>query len=119
MITILRRASLLALVALLCLTGTAWAQADCTLSSEGDYIDAGYEARITEDYEAAVTLYTCALNINAKNPDSLFGRAYSNDELGNYDQAMADYNALLDITPDDGAALNNRGNIFYERGDYE
>ncbi|HEX2907865.1 MAG TPA: tetratricopeptide repeat protein, partial [Phototrophicaceae bacterium] len=91
----------------------------CTLSSEGDYVDAGYDARIAENYEEAVALYTCALNINAKNPDSLFGRAYANNELGHYDEALADYDALLAITPDDGAALNNRGNIFYERGDYE
>ena len=72
------------------------------------------------DYDAALADYQVAVAINNDTPYIQYnnmGLVY--DNLGQPDEALEQYNLALDFNPDYGASLNNRGNIFYDRGDYE
>jgi tetratricopeptide (TPR) repeat protein len=38
--------------------------------------------------------------------------------LDNFDQALHDFNKVIELDPDDGTAYHNRGLIYYNQGNY-
>ncbi|MDR1326259.1 MAG: tetratricopeptide repeat protein [Treponema sp.] len=43
----------------------------------------------------------------------------ANRNMGNYDQAIDDYNQTIRVEPNYAAAYNNRGRSYYAKGDYD
>ena len=60
------------------------------------------------DNRGAIRDYTESLKFNPRNTYSLFNRANSKSELGDYEGAVNDLNLLLSIDPGNGSAMYNR-----------
>ena len=73
---------------------------------------------MNSDYRSAIYSLTKSLDLK---PTSLAysnrGEAYIN--VGEYDDAIADYDRIIAIDPNDAAAYNNRGTAKVHKGDYE
>ena len=84
-----------------------------------DHYAKGYSRFLYEDYRAAITEFSLAIdeksNLLAAYNDR--GLAYTN--LGNYDQAMADFNEAININPNSAFAYNNRGNVYLMKKNYD
>jgi Flp pilus assembly protein TadD len=59
-------------------------------------------------YREAILYFTSAIELDEKgNPDPYVERGFAFDELGDYDQAVADYNLALAVNPVNTVACNN------------
>lgn len=77
---------------------------------------------IEEDYEGVIADATCALELEINPEDQawvLFYRGSAYERLLDYDNAETDLLAVLELAPDDSATLNNLGNVYYGRADYQ
>ena len=73
-----------------------------------------------QQYDKAIEAYDKALQLFPIGTFGMyFGRGYSHLNLGENDQALADFNKSLAINPNYGFALVNRGRIYTESGDYD
>ncbi len=61
-----------------------------------------------DDHIGAIKDYTESLKFNPRNTYSLFNRANSKSELGDYEGAINDLNLLLSIDSGNGSAMYNR-----------
>ena len=73
---------------------------------------------LNSDYQNAIDSFTKSLLLNPS------GLAYSNRgdayiNVGEYDDAIADYNRVIAIDPNDASAYNNRGVAKGRKGDYD
>ena len=67
---------------------------------DSDYLNIdGYYEHINDNYEEAITLYTEALKIYPENPNARDNRARAYTAKEDYDNALADVNYLIRITP--------------------
>ena len=57
----------------------------------------------------AVSASTRANDMNWEDSFAFFNRARTNYYLGNLHEALADYSQVIELTPDDAEAFNNRG----------
>lgn len=78
-----------------------------------------YLALISSDLNEKKVLYTKAIEVNDKFLDALINRGLVNNELGYYDESIADYNKAIDIDNKCALAYNNRGYTKYKQGDYD
>ncbi len=119
----MRRTGLLTFLLLVLSVGLLPARAQdggtCNLDTQEAYVARGNSENNTYDFQNALTDFTCALALNNANLDAIFGQAYDNYQLGNATEALTGYNRFLQLSPNDGAAYNNRGNIYYDRGNYD
>jgi tetratricopeptide (TPR) repeat protein len=74
-------------------------------------------------HEEAVERYTIAIESGRLPEDSLVAaylhHAFAYRALGHHDKAMADYDALVSMTPSSSAGYNARGIAHKHRGEYE
>ncbi|PSB59576.1 tetratricopeptide repeat protein [Chamaesiphon polymorphus] len=69
------------------------------------------------DYTGAISLYNLEIESDEQNAESIFERGKCHQFLGNYSQAIADYNRSLFIDPVGGASQNeNRAEVYYMLG---
>lgn len=73
-------------------------------------------ANIHQEY--AFKDYNKALELNGKNTSVLFHRGTLHARLGNFFQALDDYNRAIKLKPDE-SLLYNRGIIFYQQNQLE
>jgi tetratricopeptide (TPR) repeat protein len=73
-----------------------------------DFNDCQNEVPV-DDYDYVVEVCTAWLEINPLSIDGYFSRAYAQNHLGNYEEAIIDYSKALFLFPKDTAAFNNRG----------
>jgi tetratricopeptide (TPR) repeat protein len=112
--------SLLVLLLLLAAAVPTRAQGGrCDLTTAADFVDRGLQLQNQGDQARAISDFTCALELEPKNTDALFGRGLSLQTSGADARAERDYTALLEIEPDNPNAYNNRGNIYFSRGELE
>jgi len=79
--------------------------------------DAYYRLR---KYREALTDYEKALELNYEHPELLFfSMACAKEELGDLEGALGVYSAIIEDDPDEPAAYNNRGRLYFERGRLE
>ncbi len=76
----------------------------------------------TEDIDLAISDFTAEIE-SGKLQSHELARAYYNrgsayGDLGEYRRAIADYDAALQIDPDDADAYNNRGNVYSNLGEH-
>ena len=64
------------------------------------------------DYAAIVEACDEWLEFNPLDVDAYFTRAYAENELGNYEDAILDYSKVLFMSPKYSAAFNNRGYAY-------
>ena len=58
-------------------------------------------------------------NATPTNADAIFNRARTHYHLGNLEATISDYSRVVELTPDDGEAFNNRGLALDALGDYQ
>jgi tetratricopeptide (TPR) repeat protein len=69
------------------------------------------------DYAGAICLYDLEIESDKQNAESIFQRGKCHQFLGNYRQAIEDYNQSLFIAPVGGASQNeNRAEVYYMLG---
>jgi tetratricopeptide (TPR) repeat protein len=69
------------------------------------------------DYRRAIEDYTQAIRYKGDYADAYFNRAHAHGELGNWDMSIADYTQVIKLEPKNWAAYNQRGKIWYSKGD--
>lgn len=83
----------------------------------------GAEALKAKDYDRAVELFRRASELDHRNDRSysaaLQQRAYALTEKQQYQRAIDDYNAALEITPDDAGTHERRAYAEMKLGDYD
>ena len=77
----------------------------------------GWKFYAAENYKAAVQSFTDAINLNPRNAEGYFGRGTAYNELGDNQNAVADYDKSIAIAPN-FYAYNNRGKAHFELGNY-
>jgi tetratricopeptide (TPR) repeat protein len=60
-------------------------------------------------YNHAITDFTEALRLDPNEPQAFFKRAWTNFRNGEFDKAIADYNAAIDLEPSRACAYAIRG----------
>jgi tetratricopeptide (TPR) repeat protein len=79
----------------------------------------GLSAWGREDYAEAIRLLTKVVERNPKHIDALLFRAAAHGRLGEFDEAMADYNNAVQIDPKFGPAFALRGAAWHDKGEFE
>lgn len=93
--------------------GTVSAIADSGLYNKG------LLALKSGDAQAAVRLFSKALEFDPGNYRYYNDRGVAHKKSGDLEKALADYSRALDIRPDYTNALNNRGVVFLQTGDLD
>lgn len=70
------------------------------------------------EWDEAVADYTAALDIRSDVPEAWLGRAFAYELVGRKELALADFDRLLALTPDDREAILHAAKLRFERGDY-
>src|SRR5699024_8459024 len=81
--------------------------------SEGDT----YFAR--GEYEKAVQAYSEYIAITPSHVKSIYNRGRAYEELGQLDDARADYERVLKIDPKNQNAYLSVGQLYYNEGDFD
>jgi len=85
-----------------------------------DYYNLGiYQAR-QGNQEKAIEYFTKSIEVNPKDADSYYNRAYAQHLLGGKEkQTISDYSKSLELNPNDYEAHMNRGLIYMKMGNNE
>ena len=113
-LTPLRKASLLALIALLLSAGNTHAS-----GSAKEAVNKGMEYGKQGKFNEAITEFNKAIEIDPNSYNAYFNRGIAHKYVGDYDQAIVDYSKVVEINPKADNAYTNRGNIYAEKGDYD
>jgi tetratricopeptide (TPR) repeat protein len=88
-----------------------------------DLLRAGLAARLRDDFEAAISFYTQAIDTGELTQSQLAvvlnSRGVGYDIKGKPDSAIADFNAAIQINGDYGEAYINRGLAWVNKLDYD
>lgn len=71
------------------------------------------------DFDAAVSDYTIAIELNPSAATAFFGRGIAYFNKKSYDLAITDYNKLIELTPKNAAAIAKRGEAYEKNGNTE
>ncbi len=93
--------------------GTSSTKKDDGKKQYSDGLAAAYEG----DYEQAIKLFTKVTKQDRKNADAFNMLGYSYRKLGDYDNALANYQRALDLAPDHLGANEYIGEAYIELGD--
>lgn len=81
--------------------------------------NAGVDKLTTGDYQGAIAEFTAAIEIDPRDPDAFYNRAYSYHVLGQYEAAYADYGNAIQLNPTFADAYGNRCYAAYLLKNYE
>src|SRR5438132_5134960 len=70
-------------------------------------------------FQEAITDYSEALKVKAKEPDIFERRAYAEMQLKNYDRALHDYNEAIKLSPEEPKYYQVRALIYQTKGDFK
>lgn len=70
-----------------------------------------------KNYAVAIALLTELINHNPHNAKDYNNRGLMHFKVGEYDQALEDYNQALSLNPRLDGAYNNRANCYAQKGD--
>ncbi len=71
------------------------------------------------DYQAALSKFNSAINIDPGFSEAYNGRGLVYDALGEYEQAINDFNQAIELMPVSPTPYNNRGCVFIRLGKYD
>ncbi|MBS0208289.1 MAG: tetratricopeptide repeat protein [Planctomycetes bacterium] len=67
---------------------------------------------------AAIEQFTAAVRRNPRDAETIYARGNVLRALGRFDEAIADFNRLVQLAPQ-AAAYNGRGRVWFELGNYD
>src|SRR6476659_1885988 len=70
-------------------------------------------------FQEAITDYSEALKVKAKDPDIFERRAYAEMQLKNYDRALHDYGEAIKLSPEEPKYYQVRALIYQTKGDFK
>jgi tetratricopeptide (TPR) repeat protein len=80
----------------------------------------GLKADLEERWEEAVDAFTKSIELKFSfAAGAYFGRGIAYANLGNYQQAIKDFNKAIELEPDDAYAYNHRGSTYSDLGNYQ
>ena len=65
-----------------------------------------------------IFLLFCSSSVFSQTAEEYFNRGIAKYNLGDYRGAIANYNKVIELNPNDAATYNNRGNAKHKLGDY-
>ncbi len=71
------------------------------------------------DFKAACEAYSKAINLAPNSAGAYSGRAYAQQDLGNYESSLADYSKAIQLSPEYADAYLNRATLRSQIEDYE
>jgi len=104
-------AALLLLSPAVCLTFPVWAETSQDLK-------AGTTAANKSDYDAAIAVWTKAIEIDSKDVNAYCNRGNAWYDKGDYDKAIADWTKVIKIDSKHAIAYYNRGNAWASKGNH-
>lgn len=78
-----------------------------------------YSGLASIEPEERIKNYEKSINANPQNLDAIINLANAQDEIGEYDKALANYNKALELDDKCALAYNNRGFTYYQKKEYE
>jgi tetratricopeptide (TPR) repeat protein len=84
-----------------------------------NYGNVGDESFKKGQYEAAITNYNQALQLNYNDSDIYYKRGLAYYQTGNYQEAIADYSQAIQLNLKDAKSYNKRGLTHYQLGNYQ
>jgi tetratricopeptide (TPR) repeat protein len=66
-----------------------------------EYYRKGLTKASSNDHVAAIKEYTISIGLDGSSSDAFFNRALSQDNLGNYQEAVSDYIKVAELNPND------------------
>ena len=88
-------------------------------SDQTSALAAGQNHESQGDYQAAVSDYTTAIQLDPKNPEPYSKRGNCYKMLEQYPQALDDYNAAIRLRPDNPDYYNDRGIVYWKAKQYD
>jgi tetratricopeptide (TPR) repeat protein len=70
-------------------------------------------------FTESMAFYNKAINLRPYAIEPRFGIVYPGAAMGNWSLVMAQYEKILEISPNNSIAMHRLGLIFYGKGDYE
>jgi tetratricopeptide (TPR) repeat protein len=87
-----------------------WEEKAAASNSAGDWFNAGfYFSKINKDFDASITCYDKAIELNPRYGYAWNNKGYSLNNLGRYDDAMKHLDKAVEIDPQLAYAWNNKG----------
>jgi tetratricopeptide (TPR) repeat protein len=83
------------------------------------YFRDGYLAATAREWDAAISLYTKAIELDRTNPEIYLQRAAAHQMAGHIDLAIADYEKALELKPDYYLALEYLAKLYETKGYYD
>ena len=83
------------------------------------YFRDGYLAATAREWDAAIELYTKAIDLDNTNPETYLQRAAAHQMAGHIDLAIKDYEQAIRLKPDYYLALEYLAKLYESKGDYE
>jgi tetratricopeptide (TPR) repeat protein len=81
------------------------------------WLKRGIAKAVGGDYQAAISNYNQALQLDSKNPDTYYNRGVAYYSLGQHQQALTDFNQSIKLNPALAEAYGNRAHLHIEQGD--
>lgn len=76
-----------------------------------DYLMAGIQKALREDYTGAIESYNLAIQLTSSNSEVYYNRGVAYFSIGHRDHAIKDFNRAIELTPTMAEAYGNRGTI--------
>jgi len=103
-----------------CLVSLAWTcRAQGSDPRAQEYYRAGYLASMAREWDAATGLFTRSLELDPQNLEVYFQRAASLQMADRIDEAIADYERILESKPDHYLTLEYLAKLYETKGEYE
>jgi tetratricopeptide (TPR) repeat protein len=83
-----------------------------------DYFRQGYMAAMSRDWDAAISLYSRAIEANPDDIEAHFQRAVTFDIVGRTDEAISDYESTLKLRPNYYLAMEYLAKLYEGKGAY-
>ena len=81
-----------------------------TATSAEAYVNKGNKLYDQGDYQAAISYYDEAIQLNPEDAKAYNNRGNAKKELGDFEGAISDYDAAIHLDPNDTKARTNREN---------
>lgn len=82
-----------------------------------DYLMAGIQKALSEDYAGAIESYDLAIKLTSSNPEVYYNRGVAYFSIGHRDHAIQDFNRAIELNPTMAEAYGNRGTIRLQRNE--
>ncbi len=78
----------------------------------------GYLSYLNGYFNESLAYYNKAVNLMPYGVEARFGYVMPAAAMGNYTQVLAQYEKILEITPNNSTAMHRMGLIYYGKGDF-